>query len=149
MDHTIELLNNVSFFYLGVFKIFIENVSSLNVVSVMNHYFFSIRWAEHSAVSGVDQTVELVNLSSVSVSIEVLIVPVVRLSLDVFPFNVNFSTSGRVKLFSVGGMDHTIELTHLKDLSGLLSFLFSLVSLKHIIIDFFVIDKINILTMPL
>jgi len=42
VDHAIELLNNVLFFKLSVLKILIKDVSSLDVVSIMNQNFFSI-----------------------------------------------------------------------------------------------------------
>jgi len=42
VDHAIKLLNNVLFFKLSVLKILIKDVSSLDVVSIMNQNFFSI-----------------------------------------------------------------------------------------------------------
>lgn len=105
----------------------------------MNKNLFSAGRAEHSTVRGVNQTIELVNLSSVLISFKILIKPIVGSSLDIFPFNIDLSSSCWVILFTISGMDHAIKLTDLKDCPLLFSFLLSIVSLKHIIVDFFVV----------
>jgi hypothetical protein len=132
-----------------VLKICIEDISCLQVVSIVNQNFSSAGWAEHSTVRGVNQTIKLVNLNSILVSLVILIVPVVGTSLDILPLDVNLSSGGWIILLSISGVDHSIKLTDLKYFSLLGSFLFIVISLEQLIIHLFVIKEIYVLSVPL
>ena len=149
MDHTVELGHSFLSLGLSGFKIFIKDVISLQVVGIVNQYFSSISWAEHSTVWGVNQSIELVNLNPILVSLEILIVPVISSCLDILPLGFNFSASSRVILFAVSGVDHTVKLTNLEDISLLSSLLLIVVSLEQFIVPLFVVHEVDILTMPL
>lgn len=96
-----------------------------------------------------NKTIELVNLNSFLVSFKILIEPVISSSLDIFPFDINLSSSIWIKLLAISGMDHTIKLTDFKNGFLLSSFLLVIEPLELFIVPLFVIHEINILTMPL
>lgn len=96
-----------------------------------------------------NKTIELVNLNSLLVSFKILIEPVISSSLDIFPFDINLSSSIWIKLLAISGMDHTIKLTDFKNGFLLSSFLLVIEPLELFIVPLFVIHEINILTMPL
>ena len=149
MDHTINNKFHICVLSLSVLKILIEDISSLKVVSIIYQNFLSASWAEHSAVIGMNQTIELVNLNSILIPVVILIVPVINSSLEVFPFSFNLSSGGWIIRKTISGMDHAIKLTDLEDFSFFFSLLLSIVSLEHVIVDFFMINKVDILTVPL
>ena len=108
MDHTIKLGHNFLSLGLSGFKIFIKDVISLQVVGIVNQYFSSVSGAEHSAVRGVNQSIELVNLNPILVSVKIFIVPVISSCLDILPLGFNFSASGWVILFAISGVDQAV-----------------------------------------
>ena len=149
MDHTINNKFHICVLSLSVLKILIEDISGLKVVGIIYQNFLSACWAEHSAVIGMNQTIELVNLNSILIPVVILIVPVINSSLEVFPFSFNLSSGGWIISKTISSMDHAIKLTDLKDGFLFFSLLLSIVSLEHVIVDFFMINKVDILTVPL
>lgn len=139
VDHAIERSNKLLSLGISCFKILIKDVSSLQIVGIVNQNFSSASWAEHSAIRAMNQTIELINLCSIFIPLKILVKPVISSSLDILPVNINLSSCSWVILSAICGMDHAIDLADLKNFSLLSPLLLIVESLEQLIISFLVI----------